>query len=323
MIVILIIYIFILGCDQISIAAAVDNTASSSHSSSTTIMRQMWVTPIQTSNILSANNGINRTQNEKLLAGIKREIQNHFVNYATNRSLIDEIHRKWDLHDEATLSDSFYFYQLDIQKVAEYQQSHQRMKKLNRYYNSLQLIAKEYISTFLHECHLTPQAIARIVDNKDSDAFYMWASVHQHGSHHQAHHHVNSIVSGVFYISLPSIEQPTSSSSSSSSSTDSTKHAESSKINSNNRVGSIVFEDPRGNLPPFGKSFRYTPSVGDLVLFPGWLVHRVDPTTIAIATRNKDTDRVDMFDNLRISVSFNVAGNWNDISDVNNGYYVD
>jgi hypothetical protein len=68
----------------------------------------------------------------------------------------------------------------------------------------------------------------------------------------------------------------------------------------------IEFSDPRGSLPPFGKSLRLTPRQGDLVLFPGYLSHTVHPTL----TRSE-----------RVSVSFNFHGDWDILSDVNQGYY--
>ena len=41
--------------------------------------------------------------------------------------------------------------------------------------------------------------------------------------------------------------------------------------------GDLVLEDPRGALPPFGGRYRHVVREGDLVLFPGWLVHHVTP----------------------------------------------
>ena len=32
---------------------------------------------------------------------------------------------------------------------------------------------------------------------------FIWTSVHFNGSYHTSHHHINSAVSGVFYVSLP------------------------------------------------------------------------------------------------------------------------
>ena len=70
-------------------------------------------------------------------------------------------------------------------------------------------------------------------------------------------------------------------------------------------MADIEFFDPRGALPPFGKSLRISPKEGDLILFPGYLSHAVHPTM----TRSP-----------RISVSFNFHGDWELLSDVNQGY---
>lgn len=70
-------------------------------------------------------------------------------------------------------------------------------------------------------------------------------------------------------------------------------------------VADIEFFDPRGPLPPFGKSLRIAPKEGDLILFPGWLAHLVHPTLTSQP---------------RVSISFNLQGEWELASDVNLGY---
>ena len=42
-------------------------------------------------------------------------------------------------------------------------------------------------------------------------------------------------------------------------------------------AGSIIFDDPRGPLPPFDNKLTIRPLAGDLVLFPSWLMHQVRP----------------------------------------------
>lgn len=132
---------------------------------------------------------------------------------------------------------------------------------------------------------------------------FAWASVHPPGSHHPAHHHVNSAISGVLYIDVPA------------------------------GSGDIVFEDPRGALPPFGKSLHLTPTAGDLILFPGYVMHRVEPSRVVRPTTRSqsakapididgDTDTDTASDWFRISVSFNYEGPWEMLSDVNAGYRV-
>lgn len=65
--------------------------------------------------------------------------------------------------------------------------------------------------------------------------------------------------------------------------------------------GAIVFEDRLVGLDPGGstvagpRTFRYEPTEGDLVMFPSWLLHRVEPHI-------GDIDRV--------SVAFNMHSPW-------------
>lgn len=90
---------------------------------------------------------------------------------------------------------------------------------------------------------------------------HMWASVHQDGSAHPQHVHVGAVLSGVLYVRSPE------------------------------GSGEIVFHDPRGSLPPFGRAVSHKPCAGDLLIFPPWLEHGVAATATV--------------DGPRISVSFN------------------
>ena len=105
-------------------------------------------------------------------------------------------------------------------------------------------------------------------DDTEPLNIFMWASVHDSCMSHLAHTHPNTTVSGVYYVSVP----PGS--------------------------GDLIFEDPRGALPPFGNRHIVKPRAGQVVLFPSWLVHAVAPSCGLAA------------DNPRISLSFNVIGDW-------------
>ena len=68
--------------------------------------------------------------------------------------------------------------------------------------------------------------------------------------------HQETAISGVFYVSAP----PNS--------------------------GTISFDDPRGMRPPFASNrLVHTPIAGEMLLFPPWLVHAVEPSCEATAPR--------------------------------------
>ncbi len=93
-----------------------------------------------------------------------------------------------------------------------------------------------------------------------------WINVNPQGGFNVAHCHPNSFLSGVYYVSVPE------------------------------RSGNIIFYDPRVQLdamrPPVKEVSAYTapeviykPKPGLLLLFPSWLLHRVEPN-------NTDSERV-------------------------------
>ncbi len=65
-----------------------------------------------------------------------------------------------------------------------------------------------------------------------------WATVHESCINHLPHSHPDQIVSGVYYVKVPG------------------------------DAGSIIFDDPRGPLPPFDNRIIIRPKQGDLILFP-------------------------------------------------------
>ena len=67
--------------------------------------------------------------------------------------------------------------------------------------------------------------------------------------------------------------------------------------------GDLILEDPRGAHPPFGLRHVVKPRPGLAVLFPSWLVHGVAPSCGLTAS------------NPRISLSFNVVGDWKRTND--------
>ena len=100
-----------------------------------------------------------------------------------------------------------------------------------------------------------------------------WANVSRRGDFHRVHNHPGATWSGVYYVApgdAPKSEAD----------------------------GLIEFVDPRGganmvatSTQPFGQSVRLRPRAGELILFPGWLQHYVNPY---------------QGDEPRISIGFNV-----------------
>ena len=93
----------------------------------------------------------------------------------------------------------------------------------------------------------------------------MWATKHFGSMHHPLHDHSDSPLSGVYYVSIPK------------------------------GAGAIEFRDPR--FRGGDHNWAIYPKPGELIMFPGWLEHKVRPTF----KRKESRDR--------ISVAFNSAGN--------------
>jgi len=101
----------------------------------------------------------------------------------------------------------------------------------------------------------------------------MWANINPPGGMNRAHQHPNSLWSGVYYIKAP-------------------KNSGHLKIDDPRSVASMTRPRQKDGEKP-ARLFRetnYEPIAGRLIMFPGWLVHCVDP--------NESND-------IRISVSFN------------------
>ena len=97
---------------------------------------------------------------------------------------------------------------------------------------------------------------------------YYWCSVYQEGDHHGSHNHPNSLIAGTYYAQVV---------------------ADSSSITLEAPWKNHVMHD---TLPFENGLHAYKPNAGDMLLWPSWLDHRVNPQ---VKTENP-----------RIAISFNL-----------------
>lgn len=133
-------------------------------------------------------------------------------------------------------------------------------------------IFTEYnIPGFKKQVEMNIMAYIGLLDRDYTDKFFIensWIALNEPGDYTHNHHHDSADISGVYYF----------------------------KTNGND--GELTFENPNriSSVSLLYKSwqerFHFKPAVGNLLLFPGWLVHNV-------LTNESDEER--------ISVSFNVV----------------
>ena len=145
----------------------------------------------------------------------------------------------------------------------------------------LSVAMREAAALFL-ERHGMDRATAR--SKAFSHNFLLWASVHTGDSIHEPHNTDDSLIGGVYYVTVP-------------------QHS-----------GELALFDPRGKspvkgggadelpAPPFHRTVGIRPREGLMVLFPGWLVHQVLPSTGLDVKKQR----------YRISISLNLKGEWQD-----------
>jgi len=97
---------------------------------------------------------------------------------------------------------------------------------------------------------LTYLKLGHLVKTRHRTIQEAWASVHHEGIGHRGHTHPECMLSGVYYLRVPS------------------------------DAGNFVFQDPRGGgfLPPFESYVEIRPQEGDLIIFPAWFAHEVEET---------------------------------------------
>ena len=103
-----------------------------------------------------------------------------------------------------------------------------------------------------------PRAAQELQRRQKKLGLFAWAAVHRGCSQHEGHFHDKAAVSGVFYLRTSA------------------------------QGGAFFAEDPRGPRFPFdGNVIRHAPRAGDLLLFPPWMRHGVDPTGQSCGERRR------------------------------------
>lgn len=134
--------------------------------------------------------------------------------------------------------------------------------KLEHFKEVLQQNIKQYIK-FVVPDYVTNRNYDFRIDSS-------WLTLNHRNHYSHAHHHGDSDISGVYY------------------------------VKTNGEDGELVFENPNRLvstsylLNTWQESMHHKPEVGKLILFPGWMVHRVEKN---------------LTDNERISFSFNIIFN--------------
>ena len=107
----------------------------------------------------------------------------------------------------------------------------------------------------------------------NASKLFLWATACESCISHLPHVHEDSLISGTYYVNVPK------------------------------GSGSLMFQDPRGVITPFGGKHEHVPESGQIIMFPPWLQHGVSPSCLES-------------NEIRVSLSFNIIGKWTQTSDV-------
>ena len=107
----------------------------------------------------------------------------------------------------------------------------------------------------------------------NASELFLWATACESCISHLPHVHEDSLISGTYYVNVPK------------------------------GSGSLMFQDPRGAITPFGGKHEHVPESGQIIMFPPWLQHGVSPSCLES-------------NEIRVSLSFNIIGKWTETSDV-------
>lgn len=122
--------------------------------------------------------------------------------------------------------------------------------------NHIQAAADEYMLALGHQ----PSGVRY----RKRDSWFLWINVQEEGVAHPPHTHQNVMISGTYYVSVPPVMAAAAATA-----------AEHETTLSGG--GELVFSDPRGALPPWGRLHVHRPYEGNLILFPPWLEHSTRP----------------------------------------------
>ena len=194
----------------------------------------------------------------------------------------DAIHSAWEQHKRdsnltaftpQTLSDSFF----DLQRNGFHAGGRHLLAGLGGragsimrgWHKSWQQAIVQYVGAATG-----PEQAAEL--SKRKLGIFAWAGVHEGCSRHSSHFHEDAAVSGSFYLVVPEEDAG----------------------------GAFVADDPRGPRPPFDNRIRHRPRPGELLLFPPWVRHSVEPAGACgggAASSSSSTSKA------RVAISFNLG----------------
>jgi uncharacterized protein (TIGR02466 family) len=187
----------------------------------------------------------------------------------------DEVRKVRPTH--STLNHMFFQWQMKIlRETGDYWEGY---TKLSHFLTLKSMFYEAAVQLLM--AHGYEEEVAR---KKASHNTVFWVSVHTTGSVHEPHMTEDSLIGGVYYVTVPK------------------------------GSGKLGLFDPRGKspvlgtipqtagepVPPFHRTVAIQPEPGLLILFPGWLIHTVYPS--------------DLLPNspYRVSISVNLKGEWQD-----------
>ena len=242
----------------------------------------MWVTPIEIFNLSTPGDHTLDPSFNQVMAGYGEHLYHRFLSGIRDGSI-----NMMGIDEKASLNDQFFALQQHLHETNNLHQSDAvPLTEFAIFISKIKELVNIYLKRSGVDDAVIKKALATIdgknQKNKDpSQQMFLWISALSNGSYHAPHSHQSSLVSGVYYARIPQTKID--------------------KASEDTIGGHLVFGDPRGaGIYPFGLKHIHVPIEGQMVLFPGYLTHWVEPV--------KSPDA-------RISFSFNIPGDWADLSD--------